>query len=82
MAEKNHLTLAKAKQLIEDYLMFSSLSIGRLIYIDFSSFSSKRIIELAESLPQEFINYSNTLDILEKRMEKNIAEAKKQFKGD
>lgn len=70
MAEQKHLTLDKAKQVIEDYLMFVGLSIGRLIYIDFSIFSSEKIIEFAESLPKELINYSNTLDKLEEKMEK------------
>lgn len=70
MSEKNHLTLDKAKHVIEDYLMFNSIPLGRLLYIDFSKFSSKEIIDFAESLPQEFINYSNTLDAVVERMEK------------
>ena len=82
MAEKQHLTLDKAKQVIEDYLMFASLSIGRLILVDFSESSSKEIIDFAESLPQELINYSNTLDKLEEKMAKNIDKIQKELKGD
>ncbi len=78
MTGKKHMTLAEAKQVIEDYLMFVGLSIGRLIYIDFSIFSSEKIIKFAESLPQGLINFSKTLDASIEIMEKNIAEAKKQ----
>lgn len=72
MAEKNHLTLSKAKQVIGDYLILSSISLNKPLWIDFSKHSSKEIIEFAESLPQAFINYSNTLDNIVEQMEKEI----------
>lgn len=75
--QRNKLTLEKAKQIIEDYLIFCSLSIGRHLWIDFSKHSSKIIIEFAESLPTEFIQYSKTLDVVIEKMEKDIEKYKK-----
>lgn len=73
MAEKrSKLTLDEAKQVIEDLLMFLIIETGRPLWIDFSKYHPKDIIELAESLPEELINYSKTLDASITDMEKRI----------
>lgn len=82
MTEKKHITLEKAKQVVEDYIMFLGLYLGRPLWIDFSKHSSEIIIEFAESLPQGFINYSNTLDEVVERMEKNIKKMQNQVTDD
>ena len=72
MKEKKDLTFDEEKQIIEDYLMFTGLALGRPIGTDLSRYSRKEIKEIVESLPQEQVNFSKTLDEVINRMEKNL----------
>ena len=59
MYEKNKLTLKEAKQVIEDYLFSMT---GKLFIMDYSGCIPEEIIKIANSLPEDWLKYSKSLD--------------------